>query len=560
MLRSYWLLALLAASAVLGTAGAALAAQGGSVTYFPNGLSLSTIGDSATSTIDEDDLYVKGLVEIDGDVLLGDSSGDTITIAGTPTFSAAVSFSGSVTLGDASADVVTVNADTVTLTSGSIITCESIKAVDGDGLMLYGYAGDADLLQVYDASTERFAVTTSTGAAAVVLTLTDATGSDTLTYDNGVFTFSDDLDAAGPVTGDSFTADANGDMVVSGTGAFKGGYVEAADGTTVITLTNSTALATFAGVIDVSDVELATVSARDGTTAITLTDSTALATFGGSITMATGKVLTAETIAAVDADGVTIKGYNSDADLLQVADVSTERWAITTSASADSVIETYTDKDGSDTLTYDAGVFTFSDDLDVAGPVTGDSFTADAGGDVAVSGAGALMGAHIEASDGTAAVDIADSTAALTIKGAATSFDNVACTVGLGTASSTTGSQLSLFDGGSDNKPGSVLLFDDAGNDWALFLRTGGKLAIHTAYPTDDDADGNTILTYADNVALETDSIPYAGATTPEGTFWTTDGSAPVTDVAVMGSGSTAANDALYVFKNGKWRTITLAD
>ena len=60
--------------------------------------------------------------------------------------------------------------------------------------------------------------------------------------------------------------------------------ISAADGTLALTLSNSTALATFAGVIDVSDVEAATVSARDGTLALTLTNSTGVVAFSATPT------------------------------------------------------------------------------------------------------------------------------------------------------------------------------------------------------------------------------------------------------------------------------------
>jgi len=55
--------------------------------------------------------------------------------------------------------------------------------------------------------------------------------------------------------------------------------VSARDGTLAITIADSTGLATFANVIDVSDIEVATLSARDGTLTQTLADTTGVVTF-----------------------------------------------------------------------------------------------------------------------------------------------------------------------------------------------------------------------------------------------------------------------------------------
>ena len=64
-------------------------------------------------------------------------------------------------------------------------------------------------------------------------------------------------------------------------------------GDLAITIADSTALATFAGAIDVSDVEAATLSARDGSLAITLSDST-------------GNVALAGVLDAIDAELATV--------------------------------------------------------------------------------------------------------------------------------------------------------------------------------------------------------------------------------------------------------------
>jgi hypothetical protein len=308
----------------------------------------------------------------------------TATITGAQTFTGAATFNGSVTLGDASADVVTINADTINATHGSNIKCESLTAVDSQGFLSYGSTGK--IWSFCDASTERFGVTTTTSAGAVVLTFTDAAGAATITYDH----------------------DATAEFVC-----------------------------------------------------------------------------------------------NHGFEALE------------------------------------------------------------------------LNSATIGAADGTNAITIADSTGAITIPGAATSFSNVACTVGFGTASSTTGSQVSVFDGGSDNKPGALLLYKDNGNTVCIFPRTDGTLAYHTAYPTDDDADGVALGTF--NMAADVDltdtngtaadpdlsvagvasfakgglilaasSAPPLATSTPEGCIWVTNGS--------PNGGKTAYK--LYVFVNSTWTAV----
>jgi hypothetical protein len=211
-----------------------------------------------------------------------------------------------------------------------VLTCESIKAVDGSGITIYGYSGDADLLQVSDASVERFAITTSTGGATIVLTFTDDAGAATITYDH---------DATAEFTCNHAFEALEIDTATIG----------ATDGANAITITASTGVCAFAATPTGTDLDFSGTLYADKVYADQLEDEAG----SGAPTMAHGVKL--DTVTANSAAGVTVVGYAGDADLLQVADASTERFAITTSASADSIVLTFTDKDGAATLTYDHG-------------------------------------------------------------------------------------------------------------------------------------------------------------------------------------------------------------
>lgn len=61
-----------------------------------------------------------------------------------------------------------------------------------------------------------------------------------------------------------------------------------------------------------------------------------------------------------------------------------------------------------------------------------------------------------------------------------------------GSTADTTGNSVHVIDGGADNKPGVLVLYDDAGNDYFLWVSTAGDLRGHTDSPStgDDDALG----------------------------------------------------------------------
>lgn len=83
--------------------------------------------------------------------------------------------------------------------------------------------------------------------------------------------------------------------------------------------------------------------------------------------------------------------------------------------------------------------------------------------------------------------------------------------VNLGAAASTVASKLSVFDGGSDNKPGAVALYADNGSPVWLFVSTAGALRYHTAYPTDDDTNGS--LVGSTDLSVDFDLTAVGGST-----------------------------------------------
>jgi hypothetical protein len=64
------------------------------------------------------------------------------------------------------------------------------------------------------------------------------------------------------------------------------------------------------------------------------------------------------------------------------------------------------------------------------------------------------------------------------------------CQINVGTASSSNSANVAIYGGGSDNKPGMLLLEDDAGGWGVLWMDTAGNLRGSNAIPTDDDTDG----------------------------------------------------------------------
>ena len=108
--------------------------------------------------------------------------------------------------------------------------------------------------------------------------------------------------------------------------------------------------------------------------------------------------------------------------------------------------------------------------------------------------------------ENTSGVDVLTLTAAGIL-----SLPAVACQFNIGSASSTTGSKVSVFDGGADNKPGAIALYADGGVPLWLFVSTAGALRTHTAYPTDDDTDGTLVGTT--DLAVDFDLTAVGGAT-----------------------------------------------
>ncbi len=68
----------------------------------------------------------------------------------------------------------------------------------------------------------------------------------------------------------------------------------------------------------------------------------------------------------------------------------------------------------------------------------------------------------------------------------------------LGRTTSTESSQLNITDGGADNEPGLLVLYDDGGTGHYTWMSTDNVLRGDVTVPTDDDADGYAIMDYDD--------------------------------------------------------------
>ncbi len=72
-----------------------------------------------------------------------------------------------------------------------------------------------------------------------------------------------------------------------------------------------------------------------------------------------------------------------------------------------------------------------------------------------------------------------------------------------GAAAGTEPQQVHIFDGGADNEPGGLILYNDAGADFSLFVDTAGDIRFHTAFPTDDDSDGSVLTAKMDTAFVD---------------------------------------------------------
>lgn len=75
-------------------------------------------------------------------------------------------------------------------------------------------------------------------------------------------------------------------------------------------------------------------------------------------------------------------------------------------------------------------------------------------------------------------------------------------TLALGRTTDTGQSELVLVDGGADNEPGTLQLYSDAGTGYRLWISTAGAARLAAAAITDDDTDGNALLTDATGAAI----------------------------------------------------------
>lgn len=110
--------------------------------------------------------------------------------------------------------------------------------------------------------------------------------------------------------------------------------------------------------------------------------------------------------------------------------------------------------------------------------------------------------------------------------------DDNAGWLAVGRTSASKGSRLSITDGGADNMPGSICLYEDDGNGSYLWFNTAGVLRAAGSAFSDDDADGYALIdATTGTIGASTQAVN--GATFTGTTF--TDGTASLTAGALTG-------------------------
>lgn len=105
-------------------------------------------------------------------------------------------------------------------------------------------------------------------------------------------------------------------------------------------------------------------------------------------------------------------------------------------------------------------------------------------------------------------------------------LDSSGC-LNLGSATSTEPHKLSIFDGGADNEPGFLVLYDDGGGANHLWTDSGNILSGAISAPADDDA-GYKIMDFDDGTI---------GASTQPGTFSTVTAATSITTPSLLSTG-----------------------
>jgi len=508
---------------------------------YPNGVWVGVSSGTSKNTPDvtpgKNDLYVVGTSEFDGAARFDGAVtfNDTVDVTGTVTFSGAVGVGTDLTVGD----------ELYFYEAGGLLISNKIDVNAAEAFVFYGPTDDANLADVTCMTISTAAVsidvgdlevgTISADDGSLVITLADSTALATFA---GAIDVSDvecaTLSSRG---GDQCIALTDSTALATFAGAIDVGDVELATvssraGDLAITIADSTALATFAGAIDAPDIELATASARDGQLALTFTSSTGVVVFaatptGGSLDFSGTlecDILEADTITNEAGSGApsATYGFVVGADIIPDTDgndnVGTFAKTFAAVCATEVDCDTIGDSaDGTDAITIAAdGKCTFPQDSTFSGSATITD------GDL-VFGDGTYLTFAIDingnavrtrgSSNGDSLLDtniMLATTSTISVVVAELDCTNVATVINFGSASSTTGSKVSVFDG-STNQPGAVAFFADDGNDFFLWAASAGALRLHSAYPTDADSDGVAIGTF--NQGVDVDLTATGGST-----------------------------------------------
>ena len=82
----------------------------------------------------------------------------------------------------------------------------------------------------------------------------------------------------------------------------------------------------------------------------------------------------------------------------------------------------------------------------------------------------------------------------------------------IGRTTATAPSTVAITDGGADNEPGTLQLYDDGGSAGHFWVSTNNELYGHTSAPADDDTDGFPIMDL-DNGAIGESGVSFGGLT-----------------------------------------------
>jgi len=391
--------------------------------------------------------------------------------------------------------------------TNNLVTIENSAATD---LLTLTNAGVLDVTTLTEGGnavpnvTDHLGVFGGTTSAQLLAELSDETGTGVAvfgtspTFTTGLTTplaIVDLIDATGAVDIDigsaditdvTFTTDGTGTVVLDGTSSTINGNA-IADASDHLGFFAATTSAQLAGV----------VSDETGT---------GVAVFGTAPTFTTEITLTPVATPTTDADGeiaIDIDAWGTGFDAIEFFNSTASAYVVATTASD-------SPSDGQVPKWNTGGSITWEDDSGAAGSVWTDG---GAGGPITVTtantddvviGGGAAIGGALLTVDGNEdeiqlLVQSHSSQTADTFVVESSSGINILSTNGIdvyvGEAASTSPHELHVFDGATDNEPGALTLYEDDGTAHYIFFRSDGTLAEHSAYPTDDDTDGNAIDT-----------------------------------------------------------------